>query len=203
MGTELFTVVSGAYATVAEVAALPDLAREPDVFTDAMIEEGIEYAIELVENETGTSWIYREHVVTLDGDYRDIAYVGIPFLRTIESCTVDGETQDVDGWTVTDDGYVRRDDSAPFVSSIPGRNVSITVTAGATVTPPAEIKWAVRTLARWYVLRLVSRAPDNAIQLTNAEGSVMLAQPGKHGPTALPEVNAVLRRNNHRWPAVG
>ncbi|MBC9714500.1 hypothetical protein H9Y04_18235 [Streptomyces sp. TRM66268-LWL] len=67
--------------------------------------------------------------------------------------------------------------------------------------PPETIRWCVRKIARQYVLDLVSRVPDRALQLQTEFGSIQLAQAGGNWrPTSLPEVNAQLNRYRVRLP---
>ncbi|QAY26931.1 head-to-tail adaptor [Streptomyces phage Shawty] len=68
---------------------------------------------------------------------------------------------------------------------------------------PETIRWAVRTLARQYVLDHVSRIPDRALQLQSEFGSIQLAQAGGNWrPTSLPEVNAKLNLYRVRLPFI-
>lgn len=60
-------------------------------------------------------------------------------------------------------------------------------------SPPARIRWAVRTLARQWLTDLHSRLPDRATRLVSEFGETTLAQAGgPFRPTSLPEVNAAL-----------
>jgi len=190
-----------AYTTLADVRALSKLS-DSGVYTDDEITEGIAWAELLVNEYTGTSYEAASHSLTLDGTGTDTLFVGVPHLISVTSCAVDGvAVADVSGWVVRPGGVVRRD-SGSFTASPLGMNVDIVVSAGEAVSAPADIAWAAKTLARWYVLRLNSEAPDNAISITTAGGDFRLnAQPGKYGPTALPEVNAVLMRYRTRPPA--
>ncbi len=202
VGTELFEVIAGGYATLTEIRQLDMLAGNVDAYTDEMLQEGLDWATQRIEDETGTSWVYRTHTATVSGNGTNEVFVRRPFVRTITSCTIGGIAQAVTGWFGTDDGMVVRPDGV-FPISATGSNVEFVFAAGATATPPADIRWAVRTLARWYVLNLLSKAPDNALSVAGEYGTVQLAQPGKYGPTSLPEVNAVIARRSHRIPGVG
>lgn len=190
-----------AYATRAEVRELEVLNKDAATYVDAQLDEGITFAEARIDQETGTSWEYKAHEVPVDGNGRSEIFVGVPFVRTVTACTVDGAAQVVTGWTGTEDGMVRRSDGGTFPT---GSVVVLSFTAGATAAPPDDIAWACRTLARWYVLQLHSRTPSNALQHVSEYGTVTLVQPG--GPyqnaTALPEVNAVLRRRCHRIPGI-
>lgn len=67
--------------------------------------------------------------------------------------------------------------------------------------PPVSIRWAVRTIARQWLVELHSRLPDRAMSMTNEYGQINLAQAGgPWRPTSQPEVNAVLNRYRERPP---
>ncbi|MGO1050739.1 hypothetical protein [Crossiella sp. CA198] len=67
--------------------------------------------------------------------------------------------------------------------------------------PPVAIRWAVRTIARQWLVDLHSRVPDRMLSLTTEFGTTSLAQAGgAWRPTSLPEVNAVLGRYRDRPP---
>lgn len=189
-----------AYTTLSEVRALDSLVGESSTYTDGMITDGIAWATQVIDGYTGVKWEATSKTVVLDGNNAGEIFTGVPHLRSVTSCTVDGVAQTTTAWVVTEDGMVRRDEGV-FSYTHPGRNVSITVSYGVEATCPVDIAWACRTLARWYVIQLLSERPDNALNVVNEWGTVVLAQPGgKHGPTALPEVNAVLKRRRVRPP---
>jgi len=191
----------GDYATLSEVRA-GDGMDDITVFPDATINEAIDFAEELIDRYTGTSWVYKAFTVTMSGNGRrslllkDDESRVIINPRTLTSVEVDGvAVASVAGWGLHPDGVVVRD-SGVFDSSTVGRNVVIVGTAGLTDVVPKDIAWCARTLARQYALDLVSRIPDRALQIQNDFGSVTLAQAGNHPdrPTSLPEVNARLAR---------
>lgn len=190
-----------AYTTLEDVRALPKLSDDT-AYIDAGITEGIAWAKVLIDDYCGTTFEPTAFTKTLDGNGSASIFVGVPDLLTVTSCTVDGvAVSDVSGWVVKPGGVVTRD-TGLFIVSVTGQNVVIAGTAGLAAVP-ADIAWAAKTLARWYVLRLNSEAPDNAIQVSTAGGDFRLnAQPGKYGPTALPEVNAVLMRRKTRHPSI-
>lgn len=119
-----------AYADIAELRALDGL-EDSALFSDALLSEAIDFAVETVEVYCGQKWD-----------------------------TVDNPT-------------------------------------------PETIRWAVRTIARQYVLDTVSRIPDRALQLQSEFGSIQLAQAGgSFRPTSLPEVNAKLNLYRARLPFI-
>ncbi|MBM7770901.1 hypothetical protein JOD54_001105 [Actinokineospora baliensis] len=67
--------------------------------------------------------------------------------------------------------------------------------------PPVAIRWAVRTIARQWLVDLHSRIPDRATSVTTEYGQTNLAQAGgAWRPTSLPEVNVVLNSYRARPP---
>lgn len=194
-----------AYCTLAEVRALDTMSGSPAAYTDAMITEAIAYATARIDAETGTSWEYKTSTVTRDGNGFAAIDTGVLFVRAVTTSVEDGVSVSVVGWAGTDTGIIRRPTGTFPVSSTVGRNVVLTFTAGATSTAPDDIRFAARTLARWYCLQLLSRTPSNVLQTVTDMGTTTHVQPG--GPfnnaTALPEVNQVLRHRCHKVPGVG
>jgi len=192
-----------AYTNLADIRLASKLS-DTVVYTDALLTEGISWATSIIDEFTGTSFESKAHTVTVDGNDTDRVWVDVADLISVTSATVDAvAVASVAGWVVRPGGIVTRD-TGIFTSAVQGRNVVIVLAAGATTTVPADIELAARQLSRWYVLKLVSEAPDNAIQVTTAAGDFRInAMPGKYGPTSLPEVNAVLLRRMSRPPAVG
>ena len=195
-----------AYSTRAQVRALDTLSGSPAAYTDAMIDDGILWADLLIDAETGTSWEYKAHTVTRDGNGMASIDTGVLFVREITSSTEDGVAVSTTGWTGTETGWIRRaTGSGVFPTAVTGRNVVLVFTAGATSTPPADVAWASRTLARWYCLQLLSRTPANVLQTVTDMGTVTHVQPG--GPfnnaTALPDINQLFRRANRYHKVMG
>lgn len=189
-----------AYTTLAEVRALPLLANDTTTYSDAMLNEGIAWATEVIDEVTGTAWEPKTKTVTCYGSGTNTIYVGVPQLRSITAATVDGTAEDVSAWYVTNDGLVVRDTG--IFPERDHQNVTLTLQHGADA-PPTSISWAAKTLARWFVLNLTSDVPSNALSMSTEYGTVSLAQPGaRHRPTALPEVNAVLNRYSYRFPSI-
>lgn len=197
----------GDYADLADLRALDGL-DDSAVYSDATVNEAIDWAEGLVDRYTGTSWVAKAFSATLDGTgtarIRLVDDEGHPILypQTITSATVDTVAQTTTGWVLRPEGVIVRD-SGTFATATGGLNVVIAGTAGITATAPDDIAWCVRTIARQYLLDLLSRVPDRALQVQNDFGTVQLAQPGTHPdrPTSIPEVNARLARRR-QVPAV-
>jgi len=196
------------YCTIAEIRALEEMDDETAI-PDDTITEAIDYAEELIDRFTGTSWVYKSYSLTLTGNGKDsIRMVDdegrtIMFPRTIASCTIDGTSQTTANWALHPEGIITRDSGA-FTFKHPGRNVVISGTAGLTSSAPQDIAWCARTIARQYLIELVSRLPERATGLNTPDGNIMLAQASAHPdrPTSLPDVNARLVRRRQRGPGV-
>jgi hypothetical protein len=192
-----------AYAAVADIRGLDGMGNPP--FSDAQIQEGIDFATKRVDDYCGTSFEYKAFTVTLDGAYSAWIMTDpqVLYIRTITAVTIDGVSVSSPGtkFTGRSDGYVIRTDGEYFPGTPygQGQNVVITGTAGITTAAPADIKWAIRTIARQYVLDLKNRTPDRALSIANEWGNIPLAQSGGPGrPTSMPDVNTVLNANKHK-----
>jgi len=196
------------YCSLAEVRAMEEM-DDATAVPDATITEAIAYAEELIDRFTGTSWIYKTFSVTLSGSndsairLKDDEGRAILYPRTISSCTVDGTSQTTAGWALYPEGVVVRD-TGYFTNTFPGRNVVVVGTAGLTTAAPEDIAWCARTIARQYILDLISRLPDRATGVNTSDGTIMLAQASAHPdrPTSLPDVNARLVRRRQRGPSI-
>ena len=188
------------YTSIAEVRAMNGM-DDVTAYPDATITEAINFAEELIDHYTGTSWVAKAFSVTLTGNGSSgirlhTNLVPLLFPLTITAATIDGvAVPSFAGWALYPEGLIIRD-TGSFGSSTVGRNIVIAGTAGAATTAPKDVAWAARTLARQYVIDLVSRIPDRALQIQNDFGSVQIAQASTHPdrPTSLPEVNARLAR---------
>lgn len=189
------------YTTLAEVRALDGLS-DTDVFPDATLQAGIDFAEELIDNYTGTSWVAKTFTITISGRGARLILLrtdeGRPVLypKTLTSVTIDGTlVADTSAWGLHPEGTLIRD-SGVFTCSTVGRNVVIVGTAGLTTVAPEDIAWCARTIAGQWAIDLVSRVPDRALSVQNEFGTVAIAQASAHSdrPTSLPEVNARLVR---------
>lgn len=197
-----------AYSTRAEVRAMEGMSDAVN-YIDADIDAAILFADLLIDEYTGTSWEAKSFSLTLSGSGNSRLTLQDPydgrrilFPRSITSCTVDGVTQtDIATYALYPEGYVLRDEDT-FTYTHPGMNVTIAGTAGATTSTPEDIAWCSRTLARQYVIDLISRVEDRAVVLQTEIGTMRLQQPGAKYPTGLPQVDAILNRRRHIGPAV-
>lgn len=198
MSGTLSSGTDGRYATQAEVRA-HDRLHDTVLFPAASVSEAIEWAETLIDRFTGTTWTWEPF--TASGEptgrcYRltDDEMRPVLFVRSVTAATTqDGTPVDVTGWRPTPTGLVH----VPSAGTVP---VVVNGTAGASQEPPPDIAWCARTLARQYLLDLVSRVPDRALSGSNEFGQfVAMAQAGGvDRPTSLPEVNARLAARRHR-----
>ena len=181
-----------AYATIATVRELPGLDDET-AYPDALVTTAIARATELIEDYCG-AWEPTTIVKRLAGSEKsfDLIATGIPHLRSVTSCTFDGDAQTVTGWEVDPLGDVYLD----AASATKVRTILITVSAGQADTAPERLQWAARTLAASYAVNIDSSISDRALAVQSEFGQIQLAQAGGRTdrPTSLPEVNAVLNR---------
>lgn len=198
-------IVGNRYAMLAEIRALDGMA-DTSLFPNAVVNEARSWAEDVIDSYCGVSFAPRYRHEEIDGT--GTGQLRLSSLRplTLVAVTVDGVAETTTGWRLYDDGtVVRRSGTFPLPSGdyAAGGNVEVTYEAGWPEVPN-EIRWAARTLARYYALEMVSRIPDRALSVTNEFGNIALAQAGGMGrPTALPDVNAVLNRWRDRPPAVG
>ena len=205
-----------AYLTRAELRALDGLG-DSSVHSDALLDEAILMASNVVDRATGTSFgdvttpAYSSFTVTLSGTgsrrirVKDQEGYPILYIRTIDTVTIDGVTDSGITYVIDAAGMVTRSAGVWSASSDGGENIVITGTAGITNDTSgdawADIRWAARSIARNWALNQESRLADRALNLTTSEGSFEVrAQAGAPGrATNLPDVNVVLNRHNHRW----
>lgn len=201
-----------AYATRAQLRALNGLG-DSAVHSDADLDEAILFSKTVIDRFCGTSFgdvttpAYDTFNVTLDGNgsrrirLADVEGRPVLFPRTITSVTIDGVADSGITYVLNPSGWIQRSDGVFSVGSDGGQNVVIVGTAGVYQSPPADITWAARSIARYWALNLQSRMPDRALNVTTPEGNFEVrAQAGAVGrPTAMPDVNAVLNRHRHTW----
>ena len=194
-----------AYATVADVRArsTQDAVGDAAEFADAVVEEGIAYATALVEDYCGTSFESRSHSLVLDGTgTRNLLLkhyeTGRPLMypRAITACTIDGVTinsSEYDTWKLHPHGELVRP-SEVFPTTHAGQNITLTVDAYRMTAPTDDLLNAICLVARDWVLNTADRTHRRALQQTDNVGLVVLAQPGIHGPSGIPQADNVLKR---------
>lgn len=197
-----------AYATREEVRAMEGMSDVVN-FTDDNIDAGILFADLLIDEYTGTSWEAKPFSLTLSGSGNSRLTLTDPydgrrilFPRSITSATIDGEADTTFvSYALFPEGYVIREENS-WDYTFPGMNVTISGTAGITTSAPDDIAWCSRTIARQYVIDLVSRVEDRAVMMQTELGMIRLQQPGQKYPTGLPQVDAILNRRRQIGPSV-
>lgn len=201
-----------AYCTRAQLRALNGLG-DPAVHSDADLDAGIVFCKEVIDRHCGTTFgdvttpAYDAFTITVDGTGSrrvrlvDVEGRTIYFPRSITSVTIDGTADSGITYTLNPAGWIQRSSGAFTIGDDGGQNVVIVGTAGRYNTPPGDVAWAARQIARQWVLELTSRMSDRALSVTTQDGSYEVrAQAGGVGrPTNLPDVNAVLNRHRHGW----
>jgi len=197
-----------AYTTLAIVRALPEM-EDVTVILDAHITDAIDYATELIDHFTGTSWEAKAFTTTLTGNgkdhilLRDVDGRVILYPQTLSSVTIDSVAQTTTDWALYPEGLIVQDSTGGgFTFTAPGRNIVVSGTAGITSTVPEDIQWCARVIARQNILERFSRVNDRATTLQTADGQVNIAVASAHPdrPTAVPEVNARLVRRRQIGP---
>ena len=195
-------VVGGFYVTPIEVRNMDSISGETSTFPTADIVESITWATKVIDDYTGASWTYRYQRDVLDGTGTDSIKLTKMFPRKLISVTIDGtalsssERNDI---ALHESGVIVRGDGV-FEFTEPGRKVVVEYEHGVDETPPPDIAWAAKTLARYHLIDQLSRIPDRALSISSEFGNIQLAQPGMNRPTPLPEINTILNRHRHRAP---
>lgn len=178
-----------AYTTVAEVRSLPYMGH--NAYTDEVIQEGIDYATEMIDSYTGTSFEAKAVTFSFNGNGSSIQWLDTPFMQSVTAVTEDGVALDEADFSIPPDGFFIVADAQFFTR---GKLYTVTGTAGHYTTVPVQIQVAARTIAAKYVKSLRTALPDGTIQVVTDQGTILVAQPGVRGPTGIPEVNAILNR---------
>ncbi|MEM9465288.1 MAG: hypothetical protein AAGA90_07930 [Actinomycetota bacterium] len=200
-----------AYTDIAGVrgASQGDDVADESVYPDADVTAAIAYAEVTIDEATGTSFEHKAFTAVLDGEGSDTLMLvdeegeAILYPRTIDSVEIDGvavDSAELDGWTLDPAGIVTRD-TGVFAYAPAGRNITITGTAGRMAAPDEQIKIAASLIARDWLLSSKDRVSERALNTNDANGTTVIAQPGRHGPTGLPRVNKILEHYDSRVPA--
>lgn len=177
------------YATVAQLRAMDGL-DDAVTYPDQTLQDGIDFATELIDDYCGTSFEPKAFTVALEGNGGGNIFIDVLFVQTITTLKIDGVTVAGGNFNIYPWGTIKSTNVFfPY-----GSVIEFTGTAGMTATAPKRIAWAARTIARDYCLNLHSRLPSRALSVTNDLGQIEVrAQAGGPGrPTNMPDVNAVL-----------
>ena len=195
-------VVGGFYATPIEVRNMDSISGESSTFPTADLVQAVTWAEAVIDDYCGTSFVYRYERDVLNGTGTDTIKLSRMFPRKIIAASIDGvalSSSDINNIALHDSGIiVREDDIWEFTT--PGKKVVVEYEAGYDKTPPPDIAWATRTLARYHLIEQVSRIPERALSISSEFGNIALSQPSMSKPTPLPDVNVILNRHRHRAP---
>lgn len=159
------------------------------------VTEAIDIAEALIDQETGTSWTHVQQTISLVGDGSTIVVPDILYIQSVDTVTVD--SVDVTASVVVRDG------GQLYLSSgwTTDKDVSITITAGATSSAPDDIVQAATIEAQVRVRdRLRQGGPYHSFaQVNNEHGQVIPMRPGgKYGFSSSPVVNAIVKNRCQR-----
>ena len=196
------------YTSIAAVRELDGM-LDTDAFPDGAVTAAIDEAEALIDDKTGTSWVFKAFTSTVDGNGTDSVIVKaddgttIAYPQTVTSATISGvAVVDVSGWVVFPHGRVWSDTTA-FAFKEPGRNVVIVGTAGKTAAAPDALARAAAMWTRQLLLDAISRVEGRALSIQNDYGLVRLSQPGRRYPTGVPAIDAVIESHRQTGVTVG
>lgn len=181
------------YFTLAEFRLLPNVASETK-YPDTAVEAAADWAEAIIERETGTSFVARTVVDTLDGDLTADLILTSPFLISLTSVSVGGVAYTSPQLAALSfyNGVLRQPLGYTWAYGL--GNIVVTYQAGYSAAPPADIKEAAMQAAS-YRLRTFygdSGASERATSVSNETGTTSLAIADKKHPTGLPEVDATI-----------
>ena len=195
-------IVGGFLTTPAEVRAMDSIDGETAAYPLADIVQAITWATEIIDNYCGSSFVYRYERDVLDGNNRSSIQLTKMYPQKVIAGSIGGvalTAQQITDLNKYKSGeIVLKDDIWEYNN--PGGQVIIEYEYGRAKTPPPDIAWACRTLARYWLIEQNSRIPSNALSVSNEFGNVSLSQPGMNKPSELPAVNTVLNRHRDRGP---
>ena len=200
--TSQHEIVGGFYTTPIEVRNMDSITGESSTFPTADLVEAITWATSVIDDYTGASFVYRYERDVLDGTGSDHLKLSKMFPRKILSASIDGTaltSAEISDIALHENGVIIRGDGV-WSFNDPGKKVIVEYEHGIQKTPPSDIAWAAKTLARYHLIEQVSRIPDRAMSISSEFGNIQLAQPGMNRPTPLPEINTILNRHRHRAP---
>jgi hypothetical protein len=191
------------YADLAEIRSIDKL-DDVDFFPDYVVESALRQADELIDRYTGTSFTHKPFTATLTGNNTRTLLLPVIFPRSLTSVSYLGDElaeADYSSWALFDDGRVVRS-AGLFRYLVPGQNIVIAGTAGATDVPPEAIVWCARVIATNILIQRESRIPDRSTAIQHEFGQVLIAQAGGRPdrPTEFPGVNSVLNQWRDRPP---
>lgn len=195
-------IVGGFLTTPAEVRAMDSIDGETAAYPLADIVQAITWATEIIDTYCGGSFVYRYQRDVLDGNNQQTILLTKMYPQKILAGSIGGvalTAQQITDLNKYKSGEIALKDDV-WEYNNPGGQVIIEYEYGRAKTPPPDIAWACRTLARYWLIEQNSRIPSNALSVSNEFGNVSLSQPGMNKPSELPAVNTVLNRHRDRGP---
>ena len=182
------------YFTSAELRALPDL-ESAQRFPDARLVAAHDWIVGVVERECRTTFVVESASVRLSGDGTGTLRLPVPYVRTIESVTVDGTAYtpgELAGLYLEAD-FLYQPAGHRWPTTTRG-NITVAYTAGYSTAPPADLKEAMLRGARQWLLTMDgwTGTDERALSISNDYGNITLSAPGPDRPTGLPQVDATI-----------
>lgn len=208
IGTTKVEIVGGVYVSVADIRATDPTLTDTTDDPTATLKRARRQAEQLLEAETGVSWVPRFDTVRLDGTGGTALLLPWPMLRSVSWGRIYSDEDTYTTLTAAElaaipadpSGIAWRTDGKTWDAG--HRNIELGFTHGYD-TPHPEIRDACIQLVREF-----SRAFDNAVSSRQTGLSFdgvfsPLVTAGVRGaPTNIPAVNAAIRRHSHRTPGI-
>lgn len=190
------------YATVEDLRELPDL-HDTERYSDADLTTAGEWAEGRIELGIGTSFVARSVTETLDGDDqspRGGLVLATPFVLSIDSIVSNGVafTGPQLAEVTVRAGVMMRRSAGSF--GVGGSwdygiaNIVVTIQAGYSASPPADVLAAFKQAARFRAIRgrAGSGTSERATTISTEQGTTVLQVADQDHPTGIPEVDAVI-----------
>jgi hypothetical protein len=181
-------VVGGFYTTPSEIRAMNMIEGESATYTLSDLVNSISYATEVIDSYVGVPFVYRYHRDVLDGtNHQDLKLTKM-FPQVILAGSIGGTAltaTQISNLNKYKSGVIRlKDDVWAFNNP-----------------PPPDISWCARTVARFWLLEMNSRIPDQATSISSEFGNIQISQPGQNRPTGIQSVDTILNRYRQRAPS--
>ena len=196
-------VVGGFYTTPAEIRAMNMIEGESATYTLSDLVNSISYATEVIDSYVGVPFVYRYHRDVLDGtNHQDLKLTKM-FPQVILAGSIGGTAltaTQISNLNKYKSGVIRLKDDV-WAFNNPGGQIKIDYEYGSSKTPPPDISWCARTVARFWLLEMNSRIPDQATSISSEFGNIQISQPGQNRPTGIQSVDTILNRYRQRAPS--
>lgn len=182
------------YFETDELRALPDMADDIR-FPDDRLLAAHDWIVSIIERECDTSFIYKQETQQLSGNRTAALLLPASYVVSVDEVTVDSvalTTDEVDALYL-EHGVLYQPSGYCWSSATRG-NVTVTYTAGFSVTPPPDLKEAAMRAARNWILTsdAWTGKDSRATAINNEYGNIQLVTAGPDRPTGLPDVDATI-----------